>query len=171
MGDLDADIDALADAVRNDTDGYAPPEELTIEPAPVGANNLAAQIANMTMGQKLKLALRGNREARAILTRDTSTMVQRFLIENPRLSDDEIVNIAKSRTIVSEILARIAKNREWMGIYLLRVALVQNPRTPLAISLTIVPTLQDRDLRLLAKSKNVPSAVAGMARRIMLSKP
>jgi hypothetical protein len=125
----------------------------------------------MSMAQKLKLALRGNREARAILTRDTSTMVQRFLIENPRLSDDEIANIAKSRTIVAEVLGRIAKNREWLGIYLVRVALVNNPRTPLPIALSLVSTLQERDQRVLAKSHSVPTAVAQAARRIMMSRP
>lgn len=170
MADLDEDIEGIAEAVRTDQDGYTPPEEMTAEPSPADAKNLAAQIADMTMGQKLKLALRGNREARAILMRDTSTMVQRFLLENPRLTDDEIVSIAKSRIIVSEILGRIAKNREWANIYLVRVALVQNPRTPLPIALTMVPTLQDRDLRLLAKSKSVPSAVAASARRLMMTR-
>jgi hypothetical protein len=170
VADLEDDIEAIAEAVRNDEDGFTPPDELTAEPSPLSAQNLAAQIAQMTMGQKLKLALRGNREARAILMRDTSTMVQRFLIENPRLTDDEIVSIAKSRTIVSEILARIAKNREWSTIYLVRLALVQNPRTPLPMSLTMVPTLQDRDLRLLAKSKSIPGAVAAAARRLMITR-
>lgn len=170
MAHIDEDIEALAESVRNDEDGYTPPDELIAEPAPESAKNLAAQIAEMSMGQKLKLALRGNREARAILMRDTSTMVQRFLIENPRLTDDEIVSIAKSRIIVSEILGRIAKNREWASIYLVRVALVQNPRTPLPIALGMVPTLQDRDLRLLGKSKGVPTAVSQAARRLMMTR-
>jgi hypothetical protein len=125
----------------------------------------------MSMGQKIKLALRGNREARNILIRDTSVIIQRFLLENPRLSDDEVASIAKSRIMVAEILGKIAKNREWMGVYSVRHALVHNPRTPLAIALGLVPTLHDRDLRMLAKSHSVQSAVAAAARRIMMAKP
>lgn len=170
MAELEEDIDAIAEAVRNDQDGYTPPDELIDEPAPITAKNLSAQIAEMSMGQKLKLALRGNREARAILMRDTSVMIQRFLLENPRLTEDEVVSIAKSRIMVSEVLAKIAKNREWMGNYQVRLALVCNPRTPLALSLSFVPMLQERDLRMLAKSHNVPSAVVSTARRIVAGK-
>jgi hypothetical protein len=166
----DEDIEAIAEAVRKDEDGYTPPEEMTAEPAPVTAMNLAARISLMTTSQKLKLALRGNRETRTILIRDTSVMVQRFLVENPRLTDDEIVSIAKSRTIVSEVLAKIARNREWMRNYLVRHALVNNPRTPIGISIGLVSTLQERDLRTLAKSHSVQSAVAATARRILMGK-
>ena len=115
--------------------------------------------------------LRGNRETRTVLIRDTSVMVQRFLIENPRLTEDEVATIAKSRNIVSEILGRIAKNREWMRNYLVRQALVGNPRTPIGIAVGLVATLQERDQRMLAKSHNVPSAVTSTARRILMSKP
>lgn len=171
MPEVDEALEAIAEAVRNDEDGYIPPEEMTAEPAPVTALNLAAQISLMTIPQRLKLALRGNREARAILMRDTSVMVQRFLIENPRLSEDEIVNIAKTRTMVSEVLGRIARNREWMRNYLVRLALVNNPRTPVGISVSIVPSLQERDQRMLAKSHSVQSIVATTARRILVGKP
>ena len=171
MSDLEEDIEAIAEAVRNDEDGFTPPEAMIVEPTPELTKNLAALIGEMSMGQKLKLALRGNRETRMILMRDTSVMIQRFLLENPRLTEDEIVNIAKSRIIVSEVLAKIAKNREWVRIYQVRLALTTNPRTPIGIAVGFVPTLQDRDLRLLAKSHNVPSAVTSVARRIMMSKP
>jgi hypothetical protein len=168
--DVEEDIEAIAEAVRQDEDGYTPPDEMTAEPSPVTAMNLAAKIYLMSIPQKLKLALRGNHEARAILIRDTSVMVQRFLVENPRLTEDEVVSIAKSRTIVSEILGRIARNREWMRIYLVRQALVGNPRTPIGIAVGLVATLQERDQRILAKSHNVPTAVVSTARRLLAGK-
>jgi hypothetical protein len=168
--DEEYDIEAIAEAVRTDQDGYTPPEEMTAEPAPVPALNLAAQIAQLTMPQKLKLALRGNREARAILMRDSSIMVQRFLIENPRLTEDEVVSICKSRTIDSEILSKVAKRREWMRNYQVRHALVTNPRTLTGLAVGLVATLQDRDLRMLTKSHNVPSAVVATARRIVMGR-
>ena len=164
------DFAAIEDAVRNDTDGYTPPEEMITEPAPEPAQNLAAKIGQMSIAQKLKLALRGNREARAILMRDTSVMVQRFLIENPRLTEDEVVSIAKSRIIVSEVLTKVARNREWMRNYLVRHALVANPRTPAGIAVGLVATLQERDQRLLAKSHSVPAVVATTARRLLMGK-
>lgn len=170
MVDGEEDIEAIAEAVRNDEDGYTVPEEMVVEPSPVTAMNLASRISLMTIPQRLKLALRGNREVRMILMRDTSVMIQRFLVENPRLTEDEIVSIAKTRTMVSEVLARIARNREWMRNSLVRLALVNNPRTPIGIAVAIVPTLQERDQRLLAKSHSVQTAVAATARRILMGK-
>jgi hypothetical protein len=160
-------IEAIAEAVLRDQDGYDPPAELTHEPAPPAAKNLAAEIAAMKMGQKLKLALRGNREVRGLLSREHSVMIQRFLIENPRLTEEVIIAMAKSRTVDGEILARISKRQEWVRNYQVRLALVTNPKTPMAVAIRFVSGLLDRDIRLLAKSRNVPSAVSVAARRIV----
>ena len=56
-----------------------------------------------------------------------------------------------------------------MRNYQIRLALTTNPKTPVVISMRQVPTLSERDIRLLAKSKNVPQAVASQCRRIMFT--
>jgi hypothetical protein len=53
--------------------------------------------------------------------------------------------------------------------YRVRHALATNPKTPLAVALRHVSSLGERDLRLIAKSKNVPQTVAVQARRILAS--
>jgi hypothetical protein len=164
--DEEEDLEAVARAVLNDEDGYSPPPELINEPSPP-SKNLAAEIAALRMGQKLKLALRGNRDVRTILMRDPSVMVQRFLIENPRLTEEEVIAMAKSRTVDAEILGRIAKRQDWLRNYQVRLSLVTNPKTPQAVAMRFVSGLLDRDVRMLAKSRNVPSAVTGAARRIV----
>ena len=52
----------------------------------------------------------------------------------------------------------------------MRLALATNPKTPLAMAVRFVPTLLPRDLRQLAKSKNVPAAVCGMAKRLVIDR-
>lgn len=160
------ELEAIARAVANNEDGYEPPAHLIQEPAPP-SRNLAAEIAAMRMGQKLKLALRGNRDVRAVLMRDPSAMVQRFLIENPRLTEEEVIAMAKSRTVDAEILGRIAKRQDWLRNYQVRLSLVTNPKTPQAVAMRFVSGLLERDIRMLAKSRNVPSAVTTAARRIV----
>ena len=161
------DLEAVVQAVLRDEDGYAPPAELVNEPAPPLSKNLAAEIAAMKMGKKLKLALRGNREVRGILVREHSPMILRLLIQNPRLTEEEVIAIAKSRTVDAEILASVSKRNEWIRNYQVRLALVTNPKTPLGVAMRFVASLLDRDIRLLAKSRNVSGGVVSAARRIV----
>jgi len=166
------EIEALAEEIQQGRDTITVPEELLDErPAakPIG-HNLQAEIQAMQVGERLKLALRGNRDARTILLRDSSRMVQRFVLQNPRISEEEIIGLAKNRSIDRDLLDCICRRKEWITNYQVRLALATNPKTPLAIAVRFVPTLQPRDLRALAKSKNVPAAVCGMAKRLVINR-
>ncbi|MGH7821726.1 MAG: hypothetical protein ACREQ9_18340, partial [Candidatus Binatia bacterium] len=74
------------------------------------------------------------------------------------------------RNTDDEILRVIADNREWTTSYPLRVALVENAKTPVIKALRFLPSLAERDIRTLAKSKNVPSVIASQARKILFQK-
>jgi hypothetical protein len=169
----DPEIERLAEEIQQGRDDIPVPEELVVEEESVPkppSGGLAAQIQAMTTGQRLKLALKGNRDARTILMRDTSRMVQRFVLMNPRISEDEIVMLAKNRSIDRELLDQICRRKEWLANYQVKLALTTNPKTPMAIAVRLVPTLLPRDLRALAKSKNVPSAVNGVAKRLVIER-
>jgi len=167
-----SDEERIAEAVRAGTDGIVVPQALVEEPAPGQAveKSLLLQLQGMAVGERIKLALRGNREARMLLLRDPSRMVRRFVLHNPRISDEEIIAVAKSRTAEDELLRMIADTREWTKNYQVRHALVTNPKTPLAMALRFLGALHERDVRLLAKSKNVSATVSTAAKRIVLQK-
>jgi hypothetical protein len=165
-------LEALAEEIQEGRDAIVVPQELVEDrppEKPVG-KNLQAEIQAMPVGQRLKLALRGNRDARTILLRDSSRLVQRFVLLNPRISDEEVIGLAKNRNIDRELLGVICKRKEWVMNYQVRLALATNPKTPLGMAVRFVPTLLPRDLRALAKSKNVPSAVCGMAKRLVIGR-
>jgi hypothetical protein len=166
------DLSALAEEIQQGRDSIAVPEELLEERPPEKqvAKNLQAQIQAMSVGERLKLALRGNRDARTILMRDGNRMVQRFVLLNPRMSDDEVLGLAKNRNIDHDVLEQICRHKEWVSNYQVRLALATNPKTPLGTAVRFVPTLLPRDLRQLAKSKNVPSAICGMAKRLVIAR-
>ncbi|MGE0521121.1 MAG: hypothetical protein AB7N53_17720 [Candidatus Binatia bacterium] len=169
----DSNLEALAEAIQSGRDGIAVPEDLVEERPPERqgpGRNLAAEIQGMSVGQRLKLALKGNRDARMILIRDASRLVQRFVLLNPRIGEEEVVALAKNRSIDRELLEQICRRKEWMGNYQVKLALATNPKTPQAIAMRLVPTLLPRDLRALAKSKNVPSVVNGMAKRLIIER-
>ncbi len=166
------DEEAIAARVLAGTDGIEVPSAL-VEDAPRDRpveRTLVERIGEMTVSQRIKLALHGNREARQILIRDPNRLIRRFVLQNPRVVDDEVIAICKNRSADDELLRMIAENREWAKNYQVRWALVTNPKTPLTISLRFIGGLQDRDVRALAKSKNVPTTVATQAKRILFNK-
>lgn len=173
MAEESEDLMALAEEIQQGRDTIAVPEDLLeerrAEPA-AAARNLPAEIRAMSVGERLKLALRGNRDSRTLLLRDANRLVQRLVLQNPRITDEEIIALAKNRNIDSELLDGISRRKEWVSNYQVRLALTTNPKTPLAMAVRFVPTLLPRDLRLLAKSKNVPAAINGMAKRLVIER-
>ncbi|HVN86225.1 MAG TPA: hypothetical protein VMW17_15420 [Candidatus Binatia bacterium] len=147
----------------------APPPSPADQGEPV-KTTLYNLITHMTVGEKIKLALKGNRDARNILIRDANRIIPRFVLQNPRITEDEVSAISRNRNLDSDILRIIGDHKEWSKLPMVRSALVTNPKTPVAVALRFVSTLPERELRLLAKSKSVQSVVVGRAKRIVLQR-
>ena len=168
----EAEATELARRIEAGEDGIAVPAELVEEPEERKApppENLYAQILRMPMAGKIKLALRGNRDARMILIRDTNKLLRRFVLLNPRIGEDEVIAVTRNKSADDELLRMIAERREWMRNYQVRLGLATNPKARLPVALRQVGTLDERDLRIIAKSKNVPAAVAAQARRLLMT--
>ena len=159
------------------TDSIVVPAELVEEKAPrpepqqitvVFEKALWAQIRDMNTGERIKLAMRGNKEARMILMRDSNAQIQRLVLQNPRISEEEILMLCKDRNTDEDILLLISEHREWMKIYAMRAALVENARTPTAKALRLLTTLDEKDLSRLGKSKAVPNIISVQARRLLV---
>ena len=121
--------------------------------------SLFQKIQTMTVSEKLDLARKASKEARSILLRDSNKLVQLAVVNSPKITESEIIGIASNRQVSEDVLKEIAMNREWLRNYQVRLALVNNPKTPLSIALAQVSYLNQRDLGLLAKSKGVPRPI------------
>ena len=128
------------------------------------------EIQSMPVPEKIKLAMTGDKEARGVLVKDSNRQVQDAVLENPRLTDNEIVAIVTSRITSEEILRKVANNRSWAKYYQVRLGLVSNPKTPLPISLKLLETLMLADLKRLAKSKGISNVIASAANRLAIKK-
>lgn len=122
----------------------------------------------MFMGPKdrIKLAMKGDREARGILIRDSNKVISCGVIHNPRVSEQEAELFAAMRTVDGEVLRQIALNRAWARKYPIIHNLVRNPRTPLATVVGILPRIQTRDLVNLVQNRNISEAARKQALRI-----
>ncbi len=131
------------------------------------SQTILQRIQKLSISEKLQLALKGGKEIRSILLRDPNKEITLNVLDNPKLTETEIEMIAKSRSVAEEALRKISKKREWMKNYNILQALVTNPKTPPAISLSLVSDLKTRDLALLGKNKNVSEGVRAMAKKLL----
>jgi hypothetical protein len=129
--------------------------------------SLFLQIQRMTMAEKIKLAMIGNKEVRGILIRDPTKATQVAVINNPRITDSEIERIASSKTVEDEVIRLILNNREWLKSYAVKLALVKNPKTPVKAALRLVPHLRSKDLKEVARSKGISNVVVVGAKKIL----
>lgn len=128
--------------------------------------SMISRILRMTMKDRVKLAQKGDREARNILIRDPNRVVAQAVIQNPRITEQEVEKIAAMRTVPDDVLRQIAISRKWARIYPIMHNLARNPRTPIGNVITILTRLQLRDLDALIKNRNVSEAVRKQALRL-----
>jgi len=147
-----------------DENAAAAPEELA------AGGNLFALVQSMTVFQKIKLGRMGNKEARGLLVRDRNKVVAIAAVTSPKITGNELLSIAQSRNVGDEVIRSVANNREVTRHYQVKLALASNPRTPQGIAMKFANYLQEKDLRNLMKSKDVPSAISTHARRILAKK-
>jgi hypothetical protein len=125
----------------------------------------AKRVSDMTVPEKVKAAMKGTREMRTILIRDPNRMVASAVLSCPKVTEQEVETYARMANVSDEILRTIGHTRAWTKNYGITVALTKNPKTPLALSLTLLHRLNDRDLRGLSIDRNVPEPLRIAARK------
>lgn len=129
--------------------------------------SLSVLIGRMSVFHKIKLASMGNKEARGILVRDKNKVVAAAAIRSPKITDNEAEAFSKSRQLSDDVLRIISMNREWTKLYGVKLGLSTNPKCPLPTAIKFLGLLQEKDLRQISKSKEVPGLIAVQAKRVL----
>jgi len=137
------------------------------EPDPVKRQTLLQQISRMTVSQRVQFAMKGGSEARRTLIRDSNKVVQRAVLQSPRLTDQEVEAFASMPNLTDEILRMIATNRNFRKNYVVVRNLMNNPKTPLDVTLHMLPILNAVDLKKLSMNKNIPETLRSTANKLM----
>jgi len=128
---------------------------------------LLQQISRMTVSQRVQFAMKGGSDARRTLIRDSNKVVQRAVLQSPRLTDQEVEAFASMPSLTDEILRLIATNRNFRKNYIVVRNLMNNPKTPLDVSLHMLPILNALDLKRLSVNKNIPETLRSSANKLM----
>jgi len=128
------------------------------------------QLQEMSVAEKIKMALTGDKEWRSLLIRESNKQVNTAVLKNPRISEGEVLTIAKNRSAPEELVRIILLNRDWVKLIDIKKALVIHPRTPLQTAVRFMTFLPEKQLRELAKSREVGQAIVNNARRMLMNK-
>jgi hypothetical protein len=128
--------------------------------------SLIRKIMFMNVKDRMKLAMKGDREARGILIRDSNRIVCSAVVKNPRVTEQEVENISAMRTVADEVLRLIAMNRSWARSYTIIHNLARNPRTPIPTAMTILLRIRTKDLTQISQNRNVSETVRRQAYRL-----
>jgi hypothetical protein len=123
------------------------------------------RIARLTVGERVQLAMKGSREERFVLIRDGARVVSCAVLESPKLTESEIEMFASMKNLQEVVLRTITMKRKFMKMYGVIRALVNNPKTPIDVSLPLMNHLLANDLKSLSFNKNVPDTVRTLALR------
>ncbi len=123
------------------------------------------KIARMTVSERVQTALKGTREERVILIRDSNRIVASSVLESPKLTDSEVEAISLMKNVSEEVLRLVGTKREFVKSYTVIHNLVRNPRTPIGTSLTLLNRILTNDLKMLARNKNIPEVLRKTAQR------
>jgi hypothetical protein len=153
----------LAQEVQSDLQAETPVEEQK-------KVNMTQRVLRMSVSEKIKLATLGNKEARTLLLRDSNKLVCVAAVTSPRITDGEVMVLANSRTLNSDVLRHIYSNREYLKIYAIKMSIVKNPKVPLPTALKFMYTLQEKDIKELARDRNVPQTIQAQAKAWLMKK-
>lgn len=131
---------------------------------------LTQRIMKLRTNQKILLATKGGKEERTLLMRESNRLIQVAVIRNGRITEGEVTYISQMRTIQDEVLRIISLNREWMKKYPIVKNMVMNPKTPLPIALNLLRRVNEFDMKLMTKDRNVPETLRREAKRILEQK-
>ena len=156
--DLTKDIDE--DAKKNTSAAEQEEQNVSIE----------KKIRDMTVGQKIKLAYRGNIEVRKLLIRDSNKIVATAVVKSGRLTPNEVAAFAGNKNLASDVVRQISENKEFTRKYPVQVALANNPKTPVPVALRLMQGLHKKDLQALGNNRAVTGTVFGAAQKMFKEK-
>jgi hypothetical protein len=163
----DGDGDGERDADGDSNPAKAPAEAAGMSEAPARKRKSAViDFGKLKLFEKIRLATLGNAFCRQTLMRDSNRLVAMAAIRSPGITEMEVVRAAGNRAVSEDVIRYIANHKDYVKSYPVKLALMGNPKCPLALSLRMLPHLRPEDLKAMARSKNIPNALSVAAKKL-----
>jgi hypothetical protein len=110
----------------------------------------------LTLGERKSLARRADRSLIVRVMQDPHPSVIRILLDNPGLTESDVVRLCARRPAVPEVQREVFRHRRWIVRYAVKVTIVLNRYTPLDIALQLAPHLNSRDRARVIAAEDLP---------------
>ena len=134
---------------------------------PESADPERPNISSLSVLERMKLAMKGTREQRAVLVRDSNKLVSAAVLSSPKVNEAEIETFTKMGNVSEDVLRVIGQNRAWTKNYGVILGLCRHPKTPPAIAMSFVQRLNERDLKALSLDRNAKEGLRLLARKML----
>jgi hypothetical protein len=158
--DVDVTIDFEQALVDNDEE-----DDPDFRNENMDRETVTQKLQKMSFTQRLKAAVKGNKEMRMVLVRDTNKMISAAVMSSPKLTEQEVESIAGMASVSEDVLRIISSSRGWMKNYKVALRLTKNPKTPVAVSMNLLPRMMEKDLVGISTDRNVPEPLRIAARK------
>ncbi len=115
-----------------------------------------AQLPQLPMGHRLTLARHGSARIAGALLALGPEKVSRLALENPFLSEAEVLRTLASAAIAEQAVSAIAGHSKWSQVRNVRVALIRSPHTPVDRLRAFVRHLSVEDLETVLDIPTLP---------------
>jgi hypothetical protein len=124
-------------------------------------------ISQLTVLERMKLAMKGTREQRAVLVRDSNKLVSAAVLSSPKVNEAEVETFTKMGNVSEDVLRTIGQNRGWTKNYGVILGLCRHPKTPPAIAMSFVQRLNERDLKAISTDRNAKDGLRLLAKKML----
>ncbi|HYT68541.1 MAG TPA: hypothetical protein VEL51_19090 [Vicinamibacterales bacterium] len=139
--------------------------ELPEDPGPADPEHKA--LSSLSVLERMKLAMKGTREQRSVLVRDSNKLVAAAVLSSPKVNESEIETFTKMGNVSEDVLRIIGTNRGWTKNYGVMLGLCRHPKTPPAIAMSFVQRLNEKDLKALATDRNAKDGLRLLAKKML----
>jgi hypothetical protein len=143
-------------------------EEVDVSGSESDYSDVYNKISSLSIPEKRKIARTANRTVRGLLIRDPNKNLHMFVVQNPKITTDEIAEYTRNPGLARDAIKMIAANRSWTSSNRIVFNLVRNPSTPTEVAVALLRRLNRNQLRVLAKGGSVREPVAVAARKLVV---
>jgi hypothetical protein len=124
-------------------------------------------LSTMSVLDRMKIAMKGTREQRAVLVRDSNKLVSAAVLSSPKVNEAEIEAFTKMGNVSEDVMRIIGQNRAWTKNYGIILGLCKHPKTPPAIAMSFVQRLNEKDLKMISTDRNAKDGLRLLARKML----
>ncbi len=128
---------------------------------------LDASLRDVPLGMRKALARKPDQYLMRRIAKDQDPRVIRHLLNNSRLTEKDVTQIACARPVSPKVLEEIYNHPKWIARYSVKKVIVLNPYTPVSMSLRLLTYIKAPDLEEILRSPHLDEILVDEARKAL----